>query len=172
MECQFQLGYKGLIELAHRSGELKSIEAHVVYSNDDFEFEFGLEPKLKHVPTMDADKGEITWVYAIYHLVNGGYGFEVMSRAEIEAHRFKYSKASNSPAWKNSWEEMAKKTVVKKVLKYAPLKTEFVTAVASDESTMNMVEDEDGEVNVIQASYEIMEEPVPDTEAEAAEQKE
>ena len=135
-ECQFQLGYKGLIELAHRSGELKSIEAHVVYEHDDFEFEFGLEPKLKHIPSMDDDRGEITWVYAIYHLVNGGYGFEVMSKAEVNKHRNKYSKAANSPAWKDAWEEMAKKTVVKKALKYAPLKTDFVREMNTDESTM------------------------------------
>lgn len=157
-ECQFQLGYKGLIELAHRSGEMKSIEAHVVYERDEFEFEFGLDPKLKHVPSMDEDRGEITWVYAIYHLVNGGYGFEVMSRAEVNKHRNKYSKAANSPAWKDSWEEMAKKTVVKKALKYAPLKTDFVREMNTDESTMNMVEVED-EVEIIQAPYEVTEAP-------------
>lgn len=160
-ECQFQLGYKGLIELAHRSGELKSIEAHVVYEHDDFEFEFGLEPKLKHIPSMDDDRGEITWVYAIYHLVNGGYGFEVMSKAEVNKHRNKYSKAANSPAWKDAWEEMAKKTVVKKALKYAPLKTDFVREMNTDESTMNMVEDDEGDVDIVQAPYEVVESEEP-----------
>ena len=158
-ECQFQLGYKGLIELAHRSGELKSIEAHVVYEHDDFEFEFGLEPKLKHIPSMDDDRGDITWVYAIYHLVNGGYGFEVMSKAEVNKHRNKYSKAANSPAWKDAWDEMAKKTVVKKALKYAPLKTDFVREMNTDESTINMVEDDDGDVEIVQAPYEVVENP-------------
>ena len=155
-ECQFQVGYKGLIDLAHRSGELKSIEAHVVYENDEFDFEFGLEPKLKHIPTKEADKGEITWVYAIYHLVNGGYGFEVMSAADVNAHRNKFSQAANSPAWKNNWEEMAKKTVVKKALKYAPLKSDFVTAMATDETSMNAVSDGE-EMNIIQAPYEVEE---------------
>lgn len=158
-ECQFQLGYKGLIELAHRSGELKSIEAHVVYEHDDFEFEFGLEPKLKHIPSMDDDRGDITWVYAIYHLVNGGYGFEVMSKAEVNKHRNKYSKAANSPAWKDAWDEMAKKTVVKKALKYAPLKTDFVREINTDESTINMVEDDEGDVEIVQAPYEVVENP-------------
>ena len=58
LECQFQLGYRGLIGLAHRSGELRSIEAHIVYENDEFEYELGLEPKLKHVPAMK-NKGKI-----------------------------------------------------------------------------------------------------------------
>lgn len=164
LECQFQIGYKGLIELAHRSGELKSIEAHVVYENDKFEFEFGLEPKLKHIPTMAEDKGQIAWVYAIYHLVNGGYGFEVMSKADIESHRNKFSKAKNSPAWQNTWDEMAKKTVVKKALKYAPLKSDFAKAINTDESTMNMVED-DEYVELVQADYTVDEaEEIPASE--------
>ena len=169
-ECQFQIGYKGLIELAHRSGELKSIESHVVYNNDVFEFEYGLEPKLKHIPTQKADKGDIVWVYAVYHLVNGGYGFEVMSKADINAHRNKFSKAKNSPAWTNSWEEMAKKTVVKKALKYAPMKSDFQRAITSDEATVNMVQEDDGEVNLVQADYTVEEDVTEDTpQAEAQE---
>lgn len=169
-ECQFQIGYKGLIELAHRSGELKSIESHVVYNNDVFEFEYGLEPKLKHIPTQKADKGDIVWVYAVYHLVNGGYGFEVMSKADINAHRNKFSKAKNSPAWSNSWEEMAKKTVVKKALKYAPMKSDFQRAITSDEATVNMVQADDGEVDLVQADYTVEEDVTEDTpQAEAQE---
>ena len=104
--------------------QLRSIEAHIVYENDEFEYELGLEPKLKHVPAMK-NKGKIAWVYAVYKLNSGGFGFEVMSKEDIEEHKEKYSKAAQrgfSP-WKNSWEEMAKKTVIKKALKYAPLKT-------------------------------------------------
>lgn len=138
-EAQFQIGYRGLIELAHRSGDFQSIEAHVVYANDDFEYEFGLEPKLKHKPAM-ADRGEIVWVYAVYKLKSGGYGFEVMSKADIDAHRRKYSKARTSP-WDSAWEGMAKKTVIKQVLKYAPLKSEFVRAMVDEDVTLNFRED-------------------------------
>lgn len=151
LEAQFQIGYKGLIELAHRSGDLKSIEAHIVYENDEFEYELGLEPKLRHVPAMK-NKGDIAWVYAIYKLDSGGFGFEVMSFEDVEAHKKKYSKAAQrgfSP-WQTSWEEMAKKTAVKKVLKYAPLKTEFVKAICEDGATLNFeTEGEDG-YNIIQ----------------------
>ena len=150
LEAQFQLGYRGLIDLAHRSGDLKDITAHIVYENDTFEYELGLEPKLRHVPAMK-DRGGIAWVYAIYRLQSGGQGFEVMSFEDIEAHKKKYSKAASkgfSP-WQTSWEEMAKKTVIKRVLKYAPLRTEFVRAVKDDESTFNFTADGD-DYNIIQ----------------------
>lgn len=140
-EAQFQLGYRGMIELAHRSGEFKSIEAHVVYENDEFEYELGLEPKLKHKPAMK-NRGAVTWVYAIYKLQSGGYGFEVMSVEDINAHRDKYSKASSSSSpWTTSWEAMAKKTCIKQALKYAPLKSEFVKAMVNDDVTLNFKEE-------------------------------
>lgn len=142
--CQFQLGYKGLIDLAYRSGEVSSIQAHEVHENDTFTYEYGLEPKLRHVPAQ-TDRGPVTFYYAVLKLKNGGVGFEVMSREDVEKFAMKKSKAYNNGPWKTDFDEMAKKTVLKKVLKYAPLKTEFARAVASDESvkTMKMDEPED-----------------------------
>lgn len=137
-EAQFQIGYRGMIELAHRSGEFQTIEAHVVYENDVFEYELGLEPKLKHKPAM-INRGEPVWVYAVYRLKSGGYGFEVMSKADIDEHRKKYSKARTSP-WDSAWEGMAKKTVIKQALKYAPLKSEFVRAINDEDVTLNFKE--------------------------------
>ena len=151
--CQFQLGYRGMIELAHRSGDIKSIEAHVVYANDEFDFEFGLEPKLKHKPAKK-DRGDATWVYAVYHTKEGGYGFEVMSVEDINRHKAKYSKAKNSP-WDTEWSAMAKKTVLKRVLKYAPLKTEFARAMATDETTTDAVI-ENGDIDLVQ-EYTVIE---------------
>ena len=121
-ECQFQLGYKGLIDLAYRSGEIKDIQAHEVYENDAFEYEFGLEPKLKHIPATH-DRGEIIMYYAIFHMVNGGYGFEVMSKEDIINHAKKTSQSYDSSysPWAKYFDEMAKKTVIKKCLKYAPI---------------------------------------------------
>lgn len=152
--CQFQLGYRGLIELAHRSGDIKSIEAHVVYAGDEFDFEFGLNPRLKHKPAKK-DRGDAVWVYAVYHTKDDGFGFEVMSVEDINRHKAKYSKAKNSP-WDTAWDEMAKKTVIKKVLKYAPLKTEFVRAMVSDETTTDAVI-ENGDIELVQGEYEVIE---------------
>lgn len=133
LEAQFQLGYKGLIDLAYRSGEVEVVQAHIVYENDEFECEYGLDPKLSHKPAA-SERGNPIKVYAVFKTKSGGYGFEVMSMDDVRTHAEKYSKAystSFSP-WKTNFEEMAKKTVLKKVLKYAPLKSEFVRGVTAD----------------------------------------
>ena len=65
---------------------------------------------------------------------DGGYGFEVLSVEDVRNHARKYSKAYTSGPWQTNFEEMAKKTVLKQVLKYAPIKTEFVRAISQDET--------------------------------------
>lgn len=134
LEAQFQLGYKGLIDLAYRSGEVEVIQSHVVYENDFFQCEYGLDPKLVHRPA-EKDRGEAVKVYAVFKTKSGGYGFEVMSMDDVRKHAQKYSKAYSSSysPWKTNFEEMAKKTVLKRVLKYAPLKSDFVRIASQDE---------------------------------------
>lgn len=133
MECQFQLGTKGLVDLAYRSGEIKTIQTHVVYENDEFDYEYGLESKLKHKPAM-SDRGKAIYVYALFKLQNGGEAFEVMSVDDAMAHGKKYSKSFSNGPWQTNPEEMMMKTVLKRVLKYAPLKSDFVRAAAADET--------------------------------------
>ena len=144
IECQFQLGYKGLIDLAYRSGEIQIIQAHTVYENDEFEYELGLDPVLKHVPYKGADKGSPVYFYAVFKLKNGGYGFEVMSAEEVRAHAKKYSQSfgSDYSPWKTNFEEMAKKTVLKKALKYAPMKSDFVRQADSDGTVKDQISDD------------------------------
>ncbi|MBD5101934.1 MAG: recombinase RecT, partial [Subdoligranulum sp.] len=79
LECQFQLGYKGMLDLAYRSGEVTIIQAHEVCENDDFSYSFGLNPQLHHVPAR-TERGEVICYYAMFQTKEGGYGFEVMSR--------------------------------------------------------------------------------------------
>lgn len=135
-EAQFQIGYKGLITLALRTGEYKAIYAHEVYANDEFEYSYGLDKNLHHVPA-DEPIGEPVKYYAVYHLKNGGYDFVVWSKTRIDYHAKKYSKAvqkdHNSP-WKTDYDGMAKKTVLKEVLKYAPKSIEFAQQLAADET--------------------------------------
>lgn len=147
-EVQFQIGYKGLIDLAYRSGEVELVQAHVVYENDVFEMEYGLSPKLIHKPAMK-DRGEAVQVYAMFKSKSGGYGFEVMSMDEVRAHAERYSQgygSSYSP-WKTNFEEMAKKTVLKRVLKYAPLKSDFVHGVVQDETIKTEISEDMYSVN-------------------------
>jgi recombination protein RecT len=151
LEAQFQLGYKGLIDLAYRSGEVELVQAHIVYANDKFECEYGLEPKLTHIPA-DSNRGEAIKVYAMFKTKSGGYGFEVMSMDDVKEHAKKYSQAYSSSysPWTTNFEEMAKKTVLKKCLKYAPLKSDFVRGIVQDGSIKNEVSEDMYEVpNVV-----------------------
>lgn len=143
LEAQFQLGYKGLIDLAYRSGEVELVQAHIVYENDKFECEYGLDAKLTHVPA-DSNRGEPIKVYAMFKTKSGGYGYEVMSMDDIRDHAKKYSKAYSSSysPWATNFEEMAKKTVLKKCLKYAPLKSDFVRGVVQDGAIKNEISDD------------------------------
>lgn len=132
--CQLIIGYRGMIDLARRSGQIQSINAYVVHEADEFEYELGLHPNIVHKPSSLAQRGTATFVYAVAVLKGGGVQFEVMSRAEIEAVR-KQSKAGNSGPWSTHWEEMARKTVVRKLFKYLPVSIEAVRAVEIDEKS-------------------------------------
>lgn len=132
-ECQFQLGYKGLLDLAYRSGMITMIQAQTVYENDEFTYSFGLDPQLRHVPAR-SNRGAPSYVYAVFKTKDGGCGFEVMSMEDVRAHAQKYSKTYHNGPWQTNFEEMAKKTVLKKALKYAPLKSEFVRGLSADET--------------------------------------
>lgn len=122
-QIQFQIGYKGLIDLAMRSGQYKSIYAH-------------LDETITHVPYLDGDRGKVTGYYAVYKLTNGGCGFFYMTHAEVEAHGRKFSKTYNNGPWKTDFDAMAKKTVLKQVLKYAPMSVELQRATSIDEAVV------------------------------------
>lgn len=136
--CQFQIGYKGLLDLAHRANT--NVEAHEVYENDEFTYSYGLEPTLKHVPAMKA-RGKIVAYYAIWRNENN-FGFEVMSKEDIDAHAKKFSKTASNGPWVTNYDEMAKKTVIKKVLKYAPLNSEFAMQLTADESIKTSIDED------------------------------
>lgn len=142
LECQFQLGYKGLIDLAYRSGNVKTIQAQVVHQNDVFEVEYGTENHLTFKPLLTGDRGDPVSVWAMFQTKDGGYGFSVMSMADVRAHARKYSKAFEKGPWQTNFEEMAKKTVLKQCLKYAPLSTEFVRQAAADETIKTGLSDD------------------------------
>lgn len=156
---QFQIGYKGLIDLAHRSGQFKTIYAREVYSADEFHYEYGLDPKLEHIPATE-NRGEVEFYYAVFTLTNGGFGFEVMSKSDVVSFAKKYSQAYKSGPWQTNFDEMAKKTLIKKVLKYAPIKTEFVREIATDETVKSKIEP-----NMVDAENEVEYEIVDDIPA-------
>ena len=139
--AQFQIGYKGLIDLAYRSGQVSIVDAQVVYENDTFEYELGLDPKLVHKPAL-SNRGKPILYYAMFRTKDGGFGFQVMSYDDCIAHARKYSKSYSSGPWQSNFDEMAKKTVLKKALKYAPLKSDFARAVSADETVKSVIEED------------------------------
>lgn len=133
--CQFQPGYRGYIQLSRRSGEIKSLGAHVVHAGEHFDYEQGTEPFLRHRPSDEFEDEDVTHVYAIVHYTNGGFDFEVMSVKAVEKVRMK-SKAPNSPAWSQNWDEMAKAKVIRRLAKRLPVSAEnanLVKAAVLDE---------------------------------------
>ena len=147
-ECQFQIGYKGMIELLRRSGQLKDIYAYSVYENDEFEMTYGLNRDLKHKPNLQ-DKGNFIGCYCVAVLKDDARAFEYMTKEEIEAHGKKFSKTYGNGPWKTDFEAMAHKTVVKKMLKWLPVSVEFLEMANKDEKTFKVADEKTGETEEI-----------------------
>ncbi|WP_129141488.1 recombination protein RecT [Modicisalibacter coralii] len=138
-QAQFIIGYRGMIDLARRSGQMVSLQAHTVHENDDFEFEYGLDEKLRHVPAR-GQRGPMIAVYAVAKLTGGGHQIEVMWKEDVDAIR-QQSKAGNSGPWRDHYEEMAKKTAIRRLFKYLPVSVEMQKAVSLDEQAEAGVQD-------------------------------
>ncbi|MFW6121085.1 MAG: recombination protein RecT [Petrotogales bacterium] len=179
-EVQFQIGYKGLLDLVRRSGEIESISARCVHEKDEFDFEYGLNEKLVHKPNMNGDRGNLTSVYAIAKFKDGGYSMIVMSKSDVEKIRSR-SKSPNNGPWVTDYEAMARKTVLKQLCKYLPLSIEVQRGLVADESTKkeiseDMVEesfDETDWTDVTEVQdFEYSEEPNTKTETDEEKDKE
>jgi recombination protein RecT len=132
-------GYKGLLKLARNSGEISTIQAHEVHEKDDYSFAFGLNPKLEHMPTPDENPGSVIAFYAVAHLKDGSNQFDWMWLREVLKIRDdskgyqaakKYGKSST---WDTYFEEMGKKTVLRRLCKMLPASTDLAQAVVLDE---------------------------------------
>ncbi|EOY7325697.1 recombinase RecT [Clostridioides difficile] len=141
-KVQFQIGYKGLLELAQRSGKIKTIYAHKVRENDKFEIKYGLHQDLVHEPKLNGDRGEIIGYYAVYHLDTGGHSFSFMTKDEIIEFAKNKSKSYSSGPWQTDFDSMAKKTVIKQLLKYAPLSIELQKAMVGDETIKTEIDED------------------------------
>lgn len=140
-EAQFQIGYKGYIQLAQRSGQFKRISACAIYSEDTEQDVYqrltSLLPK--------SPKGQVTGYIAYFQLLNGYEAHLSMSIDEINAHAQKYSQTAKTGkgVWKDNFEAMAQKTVIKLLLsKQAPLSIEMQTAIQADQAVIRDVNGE------------------------------
>jgi recombination protein RecT len=135
-KVQLVPGYRGFIALARNSGLITSINAQAVHRNDHFDYAYGLNERLEHVPAA-GPRGEITHFYGYVKFKDGGHHFDVLSRDEVDAIRdrnegyqtFRAGKAEDS-AWVTGYAEMGKKTVIRRIAKYLPLSVQKAAALA------------------------------------------
>ena len=138
-EVQLVVGYKGLIDLARRSGHITSISANIHYSDDEvWEYEEGTKARLRHIP--GAQEGDKRHAYAIAKFRDGGHAYVVLPWAKVMKIRdgsqgwqtaVKFGTTDRNP-WKSHEDEMAKKTAIRALAKYLPLSVEFRDALTVD----------------------------------------
>ena len=117
--AQFQVGWRGLLKLIRRSGDVASVDAQVVFAADEFDVELGTEPRITHKPNLTT-RGNRIGAYAYARLHSGELVIEWMNEADIALVR-RSSKAADDGPWVDWPDEMARKTVVKRLAKRLPL---------------------------------------------------
>ncbi|MEC5289441.1 MULTISPECIES: recombinase RecT [unclassified Aurantimonas] len=127
----------GILKKVRNSGELKSIAAHVVYSGDTFTYELGDEERIEHRPNLFGDRGEPIAVYAVAHTKDGGIYREIMSTKDVEKVRA-VSKARNGGPWKEWWDEMARKTVIRRLAKRLPMSSDLDDIIRRDDEMYDL----------------------------------
>lgn len=137
-EAQLVIGYQGLVELSHRSGQIASISARTVHENDHFVIEYGVDEKLVHRPS-EGDRGPAIGYYAVARLQNGGYSFHHMTLAEAQQYRDRYAMAKDRSGnvvgpWKTEFDQMAKKSCLRQLSKLMPKNTDLATAIDVDDT--------------------------------------
>lgn len=131
MEARFELGYKGMAALFWRHPLAAYLKTETVRVNDEFDFELGTSAFLKHRPSKN-DRGEPRgqW-YAVYRLVNGGFGFSVLDKRAVERRRRK-SSSPNGFGWKDNYDEMAEKSALRDMFDVMPKSAEISRVLAWD----------------------------------------
>ena len=152
-QAEFQLGYQGMVTLFYQHPMAASLKVETVYEKDYFEHEEGLEERLVHRPYQNGPRGNAVAYYSVATLSNGGKTFKVMYPTEIETRRQR-SSSPNSPAWRNDYDEMAKKTVLRNHFKALPKSTALARAMAHDETVRT-----DVQADAIDVPPEYLQEP-------------
>lgn len=156
-EAQLQIGYKGLVQLALRSGQIKSVNTGTIYDSEFKGYnkitgEFTIDETI--IP--DEDKDEVAGYFAYVQLINGGEVKQFSRKKQIEHFAKKYSKAysydldnnKKSSPWSTEFNAMAEKTVLKQVLKFVPMSLEMQEAVSVDENDMKWAKRVDEETGL------------------------
>lgn len=132
-QVQFIPMIGGILKLMRNTGEIASIVCEIVGANDEFDYQLGDDPYITHKPNLD-DRGDVIAAYAVISTKDGAKYRDVMSRGEIEKVR-RTSRAQNGP-WNTWFEEMAKKTVLRRLAKRCPLSTDKLLDLSSADDNM------------------------------------
>ena len=137
-KAQLVIGYQGLVALAHRSGQIKSLSARTVHQNDHFHVEYGVDENLVHRPAT-GDRGPVVGYYAVVRFLPQGHSFYYLTKAEGEAYRDRYAMAKKGNGevvgpWKTEFDAMAMKTCVRQLSKFMPKGTDLAAGIAADET--------------------------------------
>lgn len=132
MKAQLIPGYRGLIDLAKRGGEVINIEARIVHEKDEFEIVYGTETRITHKPAVIDEPGNMICVYSIARLKDGSTQVEMMTAKQVLGIKARSKSRDNGP-WKTDFEEMARKSCVKRLVKYLPLSIELARAMQTDD---------------------------------------
>lgn len=125
-QCQLIIGYRGMLDLARRSGEIESVTARAVFQGDHFEIEYGDNERFAHRPMADDESPEkLLGAYVIAKFRGGGIHRTFMSRKQITAVMFKSQSKGQYGPWKDHFIEMALKTVIRRAFKYWPMSLEL-----------------------------------------------
>jgi recombination protein RecT len=139
-EVQARVGYRGLIKLARQSGDVEAIYSHDICESDKTHVSLGTDKRLEHEPNFLADRGKQVAFYAVFKVTGGVSDFEIMTLSEIMEIRdrsdawraFKANKIKSTP-WSSDFGEMAKKTVLRRLLKRAPMSPELADVLAEED---------------------------------------
>lgn len=126
-EACFDPGYRGLADIARRSGEIKRISSGAVHENDYFDYVMGTEERLTHKPRMDGPRGRLLCSYAVAEFKDGGTQVEVVLREDLD--KIRNSSTSKGGPWSDWEDEMARKSAVRRLCKSLPYSDELETAV-------------------------------------------
>jgi len=143
----------GILKKIRNSGELASISANVVYQRDQFDYTLGDDERINHKPFLGDDRGQPIAVYSIAKTKDGAIYREVMSVAEVNKVRAA-SRAANAGPWVQWWDEMAKKTVIKRLAKRLPSSTDLDQVIASDNEAIGMTNEVVGSTTIDPAKQE------------------
>jgi len=177
----FQVGYRGMVTLAHRSRRVASVCAVSVRAGDKFKVTQGTSRGIEHEPSEQLGNREVTHVYAVVQYRGGGTDFEVMTKDTINQHRDRFSPEwkyrGQASVWGQHWEQMALKTVLRRLLKRCPIGVdlgpeEFAEEIEDPQVPRQIETDETrqleaGDNEVIDEKGEVHQKPAAKTEPAA-----